>query len=1036
MHCSFPISLKMKQTPRFVFCIVFIFNLTQFWAQQTFKSVSFNSFGIDNGLSQGLVSDIVQDNKGFMWFTTGDGLNRYDGYNFVVYHHDRDNPNTLISDDLTCVFQDSKGHILIGTRNNGIDLFNPETNTFAHFQHTISTSLRSNSIIQISEDKSGVLWIKTRDGIERMKIAVEYVSDKANNSQKVYYRAEFTRIKIDQQTELDKKKSAPQGLFIDSRNRIFITTTDKIWQVFFNAATKKYKLLERYKFVSPDPMFVPEIIEDKIGKRLLINNKDIIEFADYEFNNPIKIYSYDAYHICTVIDKEQNLWLSQNNQITLLNLRTGSIKKLVSNIPGQALAISSVKDFYCDRTGVVWIGSGGYGILKYDPEAELFHHIFAGEAVYQMIVDKKNEIYTNNFHKIKFKKYHLTEVSDYIDFRILKKEYPNINVTSFAKDTGNYIYLGAKGNLLKYNLKSHNFTKILLPYKNINEIPFPIYCDNKNNIWMGYKGSLVKFEPYTGKFKKIEFSTRASLYDYDFLQQIYQDGEILWLGTTNGLFSFDMVREQMNKRYSYDPKSEASLSNNYILSLSNDFKKPAEYLWIGTKGGGLNRLDKQKGTFSKFDTKNGLPNNVIYGILNDKQGNLWLSTNKGISRFDPNKISFQNFNVDDGLQSNEFNRYSFGKTAEGLLFFGGMNGITYFNPQKIKTLSPPEVVFTEFRLFNKPVIPRNTSSILKVGLNSTKQIRLKYNENVLTFQFAAMDYRKPGNLRYRYIMEGFDKNYIYAGSAREATYSNLDPGEYHFRVQANYGTARWGDKYASLKLIIIPPWYKTWWFYILTIVTTIALFYGFYRFKLAQRNKIYKIRNRIARDLHDEVGSSLSTIAIYSKILQEQNSTATFNREPLLIKITHNATEMMESMSDIVWNIIHKNDAFESILSRMREHAYQLFEAKGYILHFHFDEGLLKRKMSMEKKRDFYLIYKEALNNIAKHANGKNIWISLTSQNNIISIVITDDGKGFDSALKSSGNGLSNMLHRAKTLNGELKIVSDPNNGTRVELKF
>lgn len=1022
---------------RFVFCILFIFcNLTRSRAQQTFKSVSFYSFGIDNGLSQGFVSNILQDKKGFMWFATADGLNKYDGYKFVVYHHDHDNHNTLANDDITCVFQDVKGRILIGTRNSGVDLFDPENNTFTHFQHTSNAGLHSNSILQISGDKSGTIWIKTRDGIERMEILAKHFPDRANGNTKVRYHAKFIPIKIDQQTELHKKKSAPQGLFIDSKNRIFITTTDKVWQLFFNSETNKYKLLERYRFTSADQSFVPEIIEDKAGKRLLLNNKDIIKFSDYEFNNPVKIYSYHAYQISTVIDKEQNLWLSQDNKIVLLNLKTGYVRNLISNIPSQDLAISTVTDFYCDNTGVVWIATGGYGLLKYDPQAELFNHIFPGETVYQLIIDKKNDVYTNNFHQIKLRKNQISQISDYLDFKALKKKYPNIHVTSFAKDTGDYIYLGVKSNLLRYNLKKRIFTKIPLPYKNINEIPFPIYCDNKNNIWMGYKGSLVKFEPSTIKFSKVEFPTRESLYNYDFIQQIYQDGNVLWLGTTDGLFSFDIAKEKIHDNYSTKPNSNTSLSNNYILSLNNDTANPQKYLWIGTKGGGLNRLNKQTGKFSKFDTKDGLPNNVIYGILTDKEGKLWLSTNKGISKFDPIKTSFQNFNVDDGLQSNEFNRYAFGQTIDGMLFFGGMNGITYFDPQKIKPLSPPPVAFTEFRLFNKPVIPGDTSSILKVSLNSIKEIRLNYNQNVLTFQFAAMDYRKPGNLRYRYIMEGFDKDYIYAGTAREATYSNLNPGEYHFKVQANYGTARWGDKDASVKLIIIPPWYKTWWFCVLSVITTIALFYGFHRYRLAQLNRENRLRNRIARDLHDELGSSLSTIAIYSKIVHQKNASPSFDHQPLLLKITNSATETMESMSDIVWNIYHKNDEFESVLSRMREHAHQLFEAKAYTLHFEFDEGLLKRKMSMEKRRDFYLIYKEALNNVAKYADGKNIWINCTSHNNAITLTVIDDGKGFDSQIKSEGNGLSNMAHRAKALKGELKIVSSPNKGTRVELKF
>jgi len=1034
----FPFLFAINKTLRLAFCIVIVCLLypVQTWAQQTVKSVSFYSLGINNGLSQGFVSGIMQDKKGFMWFATGDGLNRFDGYKFVVYHHDQDNPNTLISDDITCIFQDAKGRILIGTRNSGIDLFDPENNTFTHFQHTKGPGLHSNNIIQISGDKSGAIWIKTRDGIERMKIFAEHVPDGTKESSKIHYRAEFVRIKINQQAELQKEKSAPQGLFIDSRNRIFITTTDKVWQVLFTAKTNKYTLLERYKFISNDHTFVPELIEDKAGKRLLLNNRDIIQFADYEFNNPVKIYNYNTYQICTVIDKEQNLWLSHDKKITLLNLKTGRIQNLTSNIPGQDLAVSSLKYFYCDKTGVVWIASGGYGVLKYDPEAELFQHILPGKAIYQLVIDKKNEIYTNTFNTIKLNKNQDAEIFNYLDFQALKKEYPKINVSSFAKDSGNYIYLGVKGNLLKYNLKTRHSIKIPLPYKNINDIPFPIYCDDKNNIWMGYKGFLINFEPSTGKFSSFEFPARKALYDYDFLQQIYQDGKILWLGTTDGLFSFDMMKGKMIGNYSHNSKNITSLSNNYILSLRNDSHDPAKYLWIGTKGGGLNRLDKQTKNFSRFNTKNGLPNNVIYGILTDRQGKLWISTNKGISHFDPAKNSFQNFIVDDGLQSNEFNRYAFAQTTDGLLFFGGMNGINYFDPQTIKPLDPPSVVFTEFRLFNKQVIPSDTSSVLKVDLNSAKEIRLKYNQNVLTFQFAAMDYRKPGNIRYRYMMDGFDRGYIYAGTAREATYSNLDPGEYHFKVQANYGTTGWGNKYASLQLIIIPPWYKTWWFYILSVISIGALLYGLHLFRLSQIRRENDLRNRIARDLHDEVGSSLSTIAIYSKIVQEQNSTPSFDREPLLHKITDNATEIMESMSDIVWNIYHEYDAFESIVNRMREHAYQLFEAKGYILHFDFDEGLLKRKMSMAKRRNFYLIYKEALNNAAKYADGKNIWISLTTQNNTIILVVADDGKGFDSGSKSGGNGLSNMAHRAKIIHGELKVISAPNRGTRIELKL
>lgn len=278
---------------------------------------------------------------------------------------------------------------------------------------------------------------------------------------------------------------------------------------------------------------------------------------------------------------------------------------------------------------------------------------------------------------------------------------------------------------------------------------------------------------------------------------------------------------------------------------------------------------------------------------------------------------------------------------------------------------------------------------------------------------------------------------IYAGTGREATYTNLDPGAYRFVVQGSFAEEIWGKKRTSLLLIIIPPWWRTWWFYALITLSAASASYALYRYRLAQLLKLERVRNRIARDLHDEVGSSISTIAIYSKIIQEHLGSSTFNNGPLMQKITEGATEIMESMNDIVWNINTKNDTFEHIISRMREHAYQLFEAKGYTLHFQFDDNLSRLKLEMEKRRDFYLIYKEALNNIAKYADGRNVWITLSTINAQINLIIRDDGKGFDAAtIRQGGNGLVNMQHRAATLQGRIQITSAPGEGTQIHVSF
>lgn len=557
-----------------------------------------------------------------------------------------------------------------------------------------------------------------------------------------------------------------------------------------------------------------------------------------------------------------------------------------------------------------------------------------------------------------------------------------------------------------------------------------------NNNWMGHNAYLVRYDVSSRTFTKFNYPIKPEVYEYDFMQCIYEDKDRMWLGSVNGLFRFD-IRTNAMKQYLYQPSHTASISNNFILCISNDAEQPEKYLWIGTKGGGLNRLDKTTGAFTHYTTKNGLANNVVYGILPDERGNLWLSTNKGLSQFNTSTEHFRNFDISDGLQSNEFNRYAYCKTGERLLVFGGINGLNYFNPADIKPLPPPEVVITGFRLFNRPVDFKQPGAPLNKDISFTDSVVLRYKQNVITFQFAAMDYRKGGNARYRYKMEGFDKDWIYAGKAREATYTNLDPGAYTFMVQGSFDDAAWSRRYTSLTLIIIPPWWRTWWFYSLVVTLTLSITYALYRYRLAQLLKLERVRNRIARDLHDEVGSSISTIAIYSKIVKEHLGSSTFNNEPLLKKITDNANEIMESMSDIVWNINTRNDAFDQIIIRMREHAHQLFEAKGYNLHFGFDEHLNNMKMEMERRRDFYLIYKEALNNIAKYANGKNVWINLSTSNAQISLTIRDDGRGFDrDTIRKTSNGLTNMQHRAGVLHGLLEINSAPGEGTEIRLIF
>ncbi|HEX5153419.1 MAG TPA: two-component regulator propeller domain-containing protein [Parafilimonas sp.] len=1005
---------------------------------QTATPLHFKSLTINDGLSQGFVSSITQDKQGYLWFATGDGLNKYDGYTFTVYHHDPDDSASIGSDDLTYIFEDSQQRLWIGTRNNGLDYFERETNTFYHFRHSNVQSLVSDKVGVIREDKSGALWISTDQGISRMEILpLKKTPAEHGFFEKNTFR--FSYLKPDINVVEKKSPNSLFGsVFIDSRGHMFFATARRMYELVLQA-DNTYGFIKRFETQVKDSNFIASIIEDTASYSLFMNGESIIRFPGYDFNLSHVVYEYKQSSPAHVwlIDKNQMIWISELNGIRRIHIPDNEQRVYVPADSTQLTALTTTTCLFSDKQGILWIGTGGYGILKYDPEIERFHHILPDTKHYQILETKPGEIITNSFNRIALSKDQPPQFEKGAFIQFLQQQFLNKNIIYFTKDTSGNLWIPDGDRIHYYNLKTKEKRIYNIEFAQHQGPFYPLYADKKNNLWFGVRKHFVAFDPASGKGSIHNYPFYMQTYEDDFLQTIYEDGNTLWLGTIHGLFKFNIREKQVEQSWFFQSNDTTSLSNNFVYCFCNDMEQPDRYLWVGTKGGGLNRLDKTTGKFVRYNTKNGLANNVIYGILPGDDGNLWLSTNKGLSAFNPVTKQFRNYDAEDGLQSNEFNRYAYCKMSDGLLVFGGMNGINYFDPNEIKPLEPPDITFTDFRLFNKPVSARDPASPLKENINYAKEIILQYKQNVITFQFAAMDYRREGNIIYRYKMKGFDKDWIYSGTAHEATYTNLDPGEYDFIVQASFDKNIWDEKSKSIHLLIITPWYKTWWFYVLMALATAAVIYGLYRFRLYQLKRLDKLRNRIARDLHDEVGSSISTIAIYSKIMQEQVNSVDFDNRPLVNKINDFAAEIMESMNDIVWSINTKNDAFDRIISRMREQASQLLEAKGYIVHFNFDEALNRMKLNMDKRREFYLIYKEAINNIAKYAGGENVWITLHVQNSFIMLAIKDDGKGFDkSKIRSGGNGLNNMQHRTQTLKGEIIINASPGEGTEIQLKF
>lgn len=1011
--------------------------------EMTSKYLQFDLLTISDGLSQGMITCITQDHFGFMWFGTKAGLNRYDGYNFVVYRHDAEDSTSLADNFIQSIFEDSEGRLWIGTANYGLDMFDRETETFYHFIHDEhkANSLADNRIVRVTEDRNHDLWVSTYSGLN--KISFQHFQDRQMPVAKFVGSATFTRyftgecrfaLASDGTLWGSVLHEGSYRIQVGEKNQPEIDTLDMARYCWYPA---KDNGLETYIF---------SIFDDTSKHRLYLLTEFSVARVN-TINNSVEIISKQRTHwgkfgIQECMDDNRMLWLSESDWLEQFDLRTGAWCRILAEDAVINTALHNSSLAYRDRSGIIWIGTKGFGILKYNPQSEKFHKT-NWESVQWMhatnndstIIVLGNPYFLSTYNFINGRKTIIRDSSFISQIR----SYPDFGLTTAAIQDHENIYWLTKHGLWRFDPSTNHIRQ----FNEEDRYTFPVYADHQNRIWLGRENGLAVIDPETFERTDYSYPVQPQRVPYDFLQCMLQDRSgIYWLGTTKGLLRFDAAKNDW-KQYKNIRNDTTSLSFDIIFTLCEDPVDPEKYIWIGTNGGGLNRFDKQTGKMIRYSMKDGLPNDVIYGILPDAQNNLWLSTNNGLTRFNAEKKSIKTYETKDGLQGNEFNRYAYcsvgnpsDKMKNMFLFFGGLNGFNYFNPEDFSD-NPyvPDVQITDFKIRNQSVSFKQLHSSLSKPILFTQTIVLPYSDNMITFEFASMDFTTPEKNRYQFRLDGFDHDWVPSGKNHAATYTNLDPGTYTFNVKGSNSDGVWNQKPAHLQLIILPPWYMTWWFRLAVFLSVCALLFLFYRYRLQQALKLQGIRNRIARDLHDEIGSNLSNISIFSEVAEEKSAESD-SVKPLLRKITAYSQSSQEAMSDIVWMINANNDRFENIIVRMRALAAELFEAKNFLLHLDFDERLNHLKLGMEERKNFYLIFKEAINNIAKYADCKNVWVEMKLRNNLVLLTVRDDGKGFEQQSDASGNGLINMKRRAELLGGILSINSEKEKGTIVELKF
>lgn len=1018
----------------------------------------FDKITVEDGLSQGMVQCIIQDKDGYMWFSSKDGLNRYDGYHITVFRNNPDNPHSLPDNYVTVMQQDDKGNFWIGTSSKGVCLYDKRSERFFPIA-AVTNALQKNEDIYALKVDNNKLLISTNANAYAFDVSLlkagNFTNENLSSIKLVYnYNASQPLPSRKYQlghgiTQLWLSDGSLWTYFLDS---VCITT--------FNSSftTPAYTCLpatqlgtngtERYSIAELPGINKVTLL--CLGKLILYDTK----LRKVTYTTAITKNNIGPGGCFT--DNQNRFYFYTTTGNYCFNPATFELTPVVSNMGSFIIALNSCTD----RSGTLWVGSSGHGIFKYNARKQYFRNPGIGSWYYAQ--GKTGEILM--FDPDVFLK-RLNPVTGKV---IGTVPFPNKKPDGTLWNDGRVLINGMqcdKDGIIWMECNDKPISEYLLWYNTANkaigikqiatagrEQYRKLFIDNNNRLWLvkhnaNHSRSWIEFDKTTKEpVREYKFPIEKDLNTYPFVSDMWQDAQgVFWFGTIEGLFSFNEKKNEWHQ-WKNIPNNNASLSGDMIFSLCPDAKQPDKYLWVGTNGTGLNRFEYATGKCIRYTEADGLPNNVVYSMLNDNAGNLWLSTNNGLSCMLSGK-DFRNFTTDDGLPGNEFNRYEKLKLSSDELLFGGVAGGTIFNPAEILKQNPaPNLVLTGLSIYNKPATHTTDSTVIQAPIGYANTITLPHNKNMFTLEFAALESSPANKKQYAYRLLGFDNNWIPNGAKNAATYTNLPHGSYTFQVKGAGSDGVWNEQGASINIIILPAWYQTWWFKLAVLLAIAGGLYALYRYRLRQQLKLLTVRNRIAADLHDEIGSTLSSIALSSAVIQNKMNGSAPEVNTLLNQISTNTNNMMEAMSDIVWTINTKNDRFDNVINRMRAFAIEILEPKDCLVHFNASEQLNNLTLDMAQRKNLYLLFKETINNAAKYSHCQNVWIDITMNgSNKLMLKIKDDGVGFATHATAGsngkseafgGNGLASMRKRAHELEGTVTINSEINKGTEVVLEF
>lgn len=964
-------------------------------------AAQFYNLSASNGLSGDVTHCIYQDKNGFIWIGTQRGLDRFDGYTFRHYVYNPHNTNSILGNQVYKMQQDKQGLIWLVT-NKGLNSLHPVDERITRYQvYNKNIAVAMNDLVFVNDsimliNASNMLYRFNTRSHAFAEIKLPFLNYSINMFRRFFIKNKQGSFFISTGEDL---------LSIDHINNMATVCNPadvipglppsftKINQVYFDAAGNTWCFgktdvavinagmpgLIEYPYKNNNPNVPENIIAgfwEEPGKKLWIGTGAGLVVYDYVKK---AFYRYRK---------------QPGNKVSLSNNRiTGIIK---------------------DKNGLYWMSTYGNGICSLNEDIQ-FKNITldafsAGESpiVYKFVKMPFNKILI-----------HTLALHDFVINEQNQVENADDNRDLFPLDSVVWLATGKKPELFSeydkqllcslYNAKKYKGSHD--HYVSVQDVSVQaisnskqLFTDAANKLWV-LDGN---------RFFNGAIYVPTNVNQYIFYAVATNNHDVL-IATGAGLFVFSLQTMKLKNTYLHDEKDPYSIGSDYIKYL---LPEASGNCWIATADAGLDYFDAAANRFYHYTVKDGLPDNCIYMIVPDNKGRLWISTNNGLSCFDTLAKTFTNYDKTDGLVNDEFNSLSAWPGNNGHLYFAGMKGIDYFNPADFSEIKhQPQLYLSLFKVYDSMLPVRS-------------YYHLPTNDNNITIEFTVNDFLNASKIFYRWKLEDVDEGWVIKKGGNSALYNKLPPGSYEFTVQASYNSKNW-SKPVIIKLKIATPWYQTWWFFSLLGLIVTAMIVMLVRYRLKQQLKLFTLRNRIQRDLHDDIGATLSSIKAYAEIIKSSPGNTM-----IADLINNNASEMIERLEVIIWAANPAHDSMEHFTERIRRFAAPLLNSKKIECKISTGNVIVTAIMPGEVRQHLYLIAKEAINNTAKYSMATSCSITLFMQAGKFVMQIEDDGIGFSSSTEPKGNGLNNMRSRAAQLDGVIQINSVPRKGTSITVRL